>query len=261
MARARLLVTALAVAAALTLTACGGGDPAAAPTPNTTTPPPPPAPAPGVGCPEEAAGAQPVHFGPGETIGGLVYGTGEKALVLTHQSDGDLCQWVPYAKMWAEDGYKVLVFDFSRRSSSQNSTVDNATAAGEAIKYIRAQGATAVTMIGASMGATAALVAASAAQPQVTAVISLSAPTYYDGTDALKAVEKLTAPVLFAAGTGDGQYAQNAEKLLAATPSAIKKVVTTGGYDHGVDFLDPKDEGVKDIRKAITDFLAAQMPV
>ncbi|GLZ80189.1 hypothetical protein Afil01_49960 [Actinorhabdospora filicis] len=259
MARARLLLTTFAVAAALTLTACGGGDPAPAETPTTPLPPPPAA-APGADCPEDAAGAQPVHFGPGETLGGLVYGTGDKALVLTHQSDGTLCQWAPYAKTWAEQGYRVLVFDFSRRSSSQNSTVDTATAAAEALKYVRSTGATGVTMIGASMGATAALVAASAAQPPVTAVISLSAPTYYDGSDALKAVANLTAPVLYAAADGDAQYAQNVEKLMAATPAATKKSVIIGGSYHGVDFIDPKNADVGKIRDAVADFLAAQMP-
>lgn len=252
MARARLLLTAIAV---LALTACGGPTPADPVTPS--APPPPPAAAPGSTCPEDAAGAQAVHFGPGETLGGLVYGTGAKTLVLAHQSDGDLCQWAPYAKKWAGDGYRVLAFDFARRASSQNATVDNPAAVTAAIDYVRSTGASGVTLIGASMGGTAVLAAASAAQPPVTAVVSLSAPALYYGVDALAAVTKLTAPVLYAAAASDGQYAQNVEKMLAATPSEHKEKVVIEGYEHGIDLLDPANEGVKEVRDAVAQFLAA----
>ncbi|HEY1174766.1 MAG TPA: hypothetical protein VGF17_01300, partial [Phytomonospora sp.] len=105
MPRIRVLLTAALTAAALALGACSGGEPAAD---ATTTPPPSPLVAPGAGCADETKGATAVRLGPGETVGGLSFGDGAKAVVLLHQSDGDLCQWVPYAMELAERGYRAL---------------------------------------------------------------------------------------------------------------------------------------------------------
>src|SRR5262249_62042229 len=96
-------------------TACGGGRsgrPPAGGTPTARAGTPtvpassPPVPLAGVGCPSEAAGGRPVGFGAG--LGGLVLGTGRTGVVLAHQSDGDVCQWLPYGKSLAQRGYKVL---------------------------------------------------------------------------------------------------------------------------------------------------------
>ena len=47
------------------------------------------------------------------------FGSGKTAVVLGHQSDGTLCQWVPYAKRLASRGYTAIVFDFRNADSSQ----------------------------------------------------------------------------------------------------------------------------------------------
>ncbi|MEV0645950.1 alpha/beta hydrolase [Phytomonospora sp. NPDC050363] len=250
-----------ALTALTALTACSGGGPAA----DGATTPPPAAPvnAPGLTCVEDFPDAQAVRFGPGETIGGLSFGEGPRALVLLHQSNGDLCQWAPYAAELGEAGYRALAIDAPRVGSSRDAAKGNHLAVLEALTYLRAEGATAVTLVGASMGGTAVLAAAPQAAPPVDGVIALSAPTFYDGTDALEAVPALTAPVLYAAAEGDAQFGDNAVKFEAATPAATDKtLVLVDGSHHGVDFLEP-DAGPEDVkvRKAVEDFLAAHMPL
>lgn len=44
----------------------------------------------------------------GQDVGAFATGTGDTALVLAHQADGDVCQWVPKALDLAEDGYRVV---------------------------------------------------------------------------------------------------------------------------------------------------------
>ena len=51
--------------------------------------------------------------GDGATLVGLVLGTGRTGLVLGHQLGSDLCEWLPQARAFAKDGYRVLVFDFA----------------------------------------------------------------------------------------------------------------------------------------------------
>ena len=46
-------------------------------------------------------------------------GPAKTAVVLAHQSDGTLCQWVPYAKRLAARGYTAIVFDFRNAGGSQ----------------------------------------------------------------------------------------------------------------------------------------------
>ena len=261
MPRARLLLPALAIAAALALTACGGADkPAgdAAPAPTTAAP----APAPGADCEGDTEGGTPVRFGPGETLGGVSFGSGAKAVVLIHQVSSSLCQWAPYAKELAGAGYLALAIDAPRTHSSRNATVNNAEAVAEAAAHLRATGATGVVLLGASMGGTAVLAAAVQAAPPVNGVIALSPPTYFDGTDALALMPKLAVPALIAAGDGDGQFASNAEKLSGAIPAGQDSellILNSGG--HGVNFTETGyGEAAEKVRGAIDKFLAAHLP-
>lgn len=261
MSRTRVLLSALAAAAVLALAACSGGEPAADDA--TSAPPLPPVNEPGLTCADETEGATPVRLGPGGGIGGLSFGDGDKALVLLHQSNGDLCQWAPYAMELAEQGYRALAIDAPGVASSRDAEEAHHAAVTEAAAYLRAEGATAVTFVGASMGGTAVLAAAAQTTPPVDGVIALSAPTFYDGTDALAAVANLTVPVLYAAADGDAQFGENAEKFDAATPAATdEKLLLVDGSSHGVDFLDPEaGREEKKVRDAVEDFLAAHMPL
>src|SRR5215207_1583063 len=79
----------------------------------------------------------------GTKLIGHVFGSGPKAVVLGHQSQGDLCEWLPYARRLARLGYTAFAFDFRSHGLSQARTGAAANRLGldvaAAVKLMRAQ--------------------------------------------------------------------------------------------------------------------------
>ena len=116
---------------------------------------------------------------------------------------------------------------------------------------------TAIVLIGASMGGTASLVAATEVQPAVAGVVSVSGPTLYQDVAASKAAPKLTVPVLYAAGRADDEFARDAQTLYDATPATVdRKLVIVAAGLHGVDLVADGSE----VEAAVTAFLSAHAP-
>jgi len=215
----------------------------------------------GASCVEPADAARRVMIpvGDGAKITGAVLGRGRAGVVLVHQSNGDLCQWWPYARILAKSGYLVLSIDLEGRGSAGYAQYDGvqpspfgldvAAAAG----YLRAQGAAKVVLVGASMGGTSVLAGAAVTRPVVQGVISLSAPANYSEIDARTAVRRLTMPVLYAAAAEDAEFAADAKTLHAATKSPKSLIVVPGSL-HGVSLV--QDGGVPAVQRAVTAFLA-----
>lgn len=222
-------VTAAGVAASLLLLAgCAGGGSDAkgtdAASPSVT--------ADDFGClsPEQAkAGSVTFPDADGQDVEAFASGSGSTALVLAHQADGDVCQWVPRAVDLAKDGYRVVAVD------SAGSEVAELTAA---VKYARAKGAAKVLLVGASKGGTAVLSAAGVITPKVDAVVSLSAPATYGGMDASSVVPTLTMPVLYMAADLDSSFADSTRQLSRATTRAAEDDLDiVQGAAHGVGML------------------------
>lgn len=213
----------------LLLAGCGGGgggrDKAdAVPTPTAT--------ANDFGClsPEQAK-ADSVTFpgADGQDVEGYLTGTGSTGLVLAHQADGDVCQWVPHARDLAADGYRVLAVN------SAGGEVQELTAAA---KYLRAKGVTKLLLVGASKGGTSVLSAAGTIAPPVDAVVSLSAPTTYSGMDASMVVPNLTMPVFYMAAEFDSPFQDSTKELSKLSKKAKENDLTiVGGSNHGVSML------------------------
>ncbi|MBM9505891.1 alpha/beta hydrolase family protein [Actinacidiphila acididurans] len=184
------------------------------------------------GClsPEQArTGSVTFPAADGQQVEAYTTGTGSTALVLAHQADGDVCQWVPDATRLAKDGYRVVAVN------SAGSEVAELTAA---VAYVRARGAGKVLLIGASKGGTAALSAAGSITPAVDAVVSLSAPTAYGGMDASTVVPRLTMPVLYMAAHLDTAFADSTRQLSRATGRApVNDLWIVSGARHGVSML------------------------
>ncbi|MFI6058636.1 alpha/beta hydrolase family protein [Streptomyces sp. NPDC051286] len=158
-------------------------------------------------------------------------GTGTGAgIVLAHQSDGTACQWKDKADELHRAGYQVLAV---------NSVGQEVSEIVGAAGYLRGKGAKKLLLMGASKGGTAVLTAAPELQPQPDAVVSLSAPTLYSGMNALGAVPKLTAPVLYMAAEYDEYFGDDAKTLnRASTRSAEHKLIyVKGAGEHGVALL------------------------
>jgi pimeloyl-ACP methyl ester carboxylesterase len=162
----------------------------------------------------------------------LVLGSGSTGLVLANESDVDLCDWKPYASVWAERGYRVLIFNYSSGPADRDVLA--------AVAELRRRGSGRVFLIGASMGGTAVLAAAAAAQPPVAGVISLSGPAAFAGVDAGPAMRRLTVPALFLVGELDEPFADDAKTLYAACAAKDKKLELLPTGSHGTGLIDER---------------------
>ena len=166
------------------------------------------------------------------------FGSGKTAVVLAHQSDGTLCQWVPYAKRLAARGYTAIAFDFRNAGGSQNVPWTATRRLGgdvaAAAQAARAAGATKVFLVGASLGGSAVISAGANVRPQVAGVVSVSGSA--DLADALVAAKRLRAPALYLAAKGDRDFAADVPRLAAATRSPHEAIVLPG-YEHGVQLV------------------------
>lgn len=173
----------------------------------------------------------------GQDVEAFATGTGDTALVLAHQADGDVCQWAPDAEELGKEGYRVVAVQ------SAGSEVAEITAA---VTYARSKGAHKVLLMGASKGGTTVLTSAGTITPPVDAVVSLSAPADYNGMDAAGTVPGLTMPVFYMAAEGDTAFAASTKDLSKATTKAKENDLTiVGGANHGVSMLDNPDNFAK----------------
>jgi pimeloyl-ACP methyl ester carboxylesterase len=195
----------------------------------------------------DLSGSEAVSFpsADGVRLEGRLFGDGTAAVVLSHMQPADQTSWFGFATRLAEAGYLVLTYDFRGYCPGR----DGGCSAGErdvgaiwqdvlgAMEFVRARGATSVSLVGASMGGTASFVAASRAGVDVRAVIALSAPASVDGLaiDGLL-LSNVTASKLFIAGVGDALAARDAEALYQAAPPP-KRVEILPADDHGTDLL------------------------
>ncbi|MEU3452965.1 alpha/beta hydrolase [Micromonospora sp. NPDC006766] len=230
-------------------------------------PPPEPKPKPtglnaGEACPEWAGGGRQIVFGSelDAELGGVVLGSGSTGVVLAHMAGGDVCQWLPYGKQLADRGYRVLAFDFAGSGVSLGHGVLLGRQVEAAADALRADGASQIALVGASMGGASVLAAAPTLSPAPAAVVALSPPTAYHDADAAAAAPKITVPVFYGAGNMDGSFAESARQLHDATPQTTQRqLVLAPTSAHGVFLLNP-ETGSIEIRDGLTTFLDTYAP-
>jgi pimeloyl-ACP methyl ester carboxylesterase len=221
--------------------------------------------------PPPSPGSDPVAFtaaGGLELEGRLFEASGATAgIVLAHMRPADQSSWFEYAETLADEGYRTLTFNF--RGSCPGG--DAGCSEGEtdpsvlwrdvaaAVRYLRSTGVPRVAVIGASMGGTAALVAAAQPTGRIGAVATLSAPISIDGLDATPAVlSAVSAAKLFVAGNADTGAASDAQSMydLSVPPKRVEILPTD---DHGTDMLEG-NQG-PNLRGVLTSWLARFLPV
>jgi pimeloyl-ACP methyl ester carboxylesterase len=197
----------------------------------------------------------------GGKLMGYLLGDGRTGIVLANETQHDACTWLPYAKNLADRGYRVLAFDFNGEHGTtfvQGSTEDGDVVAAAGL--VRERGADKVVLLGASRGGAAVLVAATKVQPAVAAVLSLSGPASFNGMDALAAVPKLRAPVLYLVADEDDPFYRDARSLANATPTKLTTLFVIKGGGHGEQFVLDEVTTSGQAMAAIDDFLAKHVP-
>jgi pimeloyl-ACP methyl ester carboxylesterase len=211
----------------------------------------------------DLSGSEVVSFAStdGVELEGRLFGDGTAAVILSHMRPADQTSWYPFATRLADADYLVLTYNFRGYCPGG----EGGCSSGEldvgaiwqdvlgAIEFVAERGATSVSLVGASMGGTASLVAASRPGVDVRAVVSLSAPASIEGLVVDGAVlSNVTAAKLFIAGVGDAQAARDAEALYERSPPP-KRVEIVPADDHGTDLLSgPRAE---DVRRLIEVYL------
>jgi pimeloyl-ACP methyl ester carboxylesterase len=178
----------------------------------------------------------------GPRLVGLLLGSGKTGVVLSHELRANLCHWLPFARVLAKSGYRVLAFDFSSHGSSGMSNrvsggIDQEVVA--AGRLLLARGVQKLYVVGASMGGTASIVAATQLGPRLAGVASLSGPAQFDGLDAAAAASRLTVPSLFVAANDDAPFADDARTLFDAVQADGKSLEVLPGSAHGTFLLTP----------------------
>jgi pimeloyl-ACP methyl ester carboxylesterase len=156
-------------------------------------------------------------------------GKGTRVIILSNQSDEDLCSWLPLAQRLVDRGLKVALYDYVTSPRAD---------LGRAIRYVRNHGATAVALVGASEGAKTSIVVGVKVKPPVQAVVSLSAEDALQGVAVAPYAAKLRIPTLFLTAGQDRYGSTSATKgYYRAAPARTKRLVVVPGTAHGTALL------------------------
>lgn len=225
----------------------------------------------GPAAPPPSPGSRPVSFTTADGVdleGRLFEAEGASAgVVLAHMRPADQSSWFDYADTLADDGYRTLTFDFrgycpggdAGCSGGETEPASLWRDVAAAVTFLRSTGVPRVAVIGASMGGTAALVAAAEPRARLNAVATLSAPVTIDGlTASPEVLVAAGAAKLFVAGNGDVAAASDAEAMYDGSVPP-KRVEIVPSDDHGTDLLDG-NQG-PNVRRLLSVWLAQFLPV
>jgi predicted alpha/beta-hydrolase family hydrolase len=265
---ARRALAVLVTAGLAVATVACAEPPPSSPNPNATASasasPGPSLPPVGSGCTQAANLGRPLRLtnGAGLSIAAVDLGSGPTAVVLAHQSDGSLCEWMPYGETLAAKGYRVLAFDFAGSGSSsmpkQKTYVEDIRTA---VVYLREQGVKTIVIIGASMGATMSVVAGAAILPPVDGLVAVSPPLTFDGVNAEKAAPSLRTPTLYIAGDTDGDFATYSRAIYNGTPGDLRDILIVKAQQHGLRLFDAETQATLEVRNAVESFLSVHAPL
>jgi pimeloyl-ACP methyl ester carboxylesterase len=204
----------------------------------------------------EPSPGQPLRFitDDGIELAGEIRGPGAAGVVLAHAFPTDRSSWSGFAEFLRGKGYLTLAFDFRGYGDSEGvrDVPEIWRDVLAAVSTLREQGAGRVVLLGASMGGTASLVAAS--QAEVDGVVTLSAPTTFMGLEAsAEVLAGVDEPKLFIAAEGDASAPDSAQSLYELS-SGAKRVEIVTGEEHGADLLEGGRAEV--VRNLVLQFLA-----
>jgi pimeloyl-ACP methyl ester carboxylesterase len=193
--------------------------------------------------------------------GGVVfadlYGSGDRGLVLAHGGPFNKESWRPQAEQFAAAGFFVLAFDFRGYGSSHGpGQADVFTAPLDldvlaAVRYLHANGAKTVSIVGGSLGGGAAGDASIASEPgEIDRLVFL-------GSSPNGPADKLKSPSLFIVArddtSGDGPRLPGIRSQFEKAPQP-KKLLILDGSAHA-QYLFQTSQG-KRVMQEILQFLS-----
>jgi len=173
-------------------------------------------------------------------------GSGDRGVLMLHESPADLCGWEPYGAELARQGFRVMLVDLRTFGLSQRGPYGGRRGAVAdvrgAVDELKHRGAKQVAVVGASYGGVTALAAAPELGQEIGGVASLSGELELPNTglNALAAMPNIHVPVLIMGSRKDPYLdEEGARTLLRAATAAPAQLVEFDGSDHGWNLLDP----------------------
>jgi pimeloyl-ACP methyl ester carboxylesterase len=188
-----------------------------------------------------------------------IYGSGDRAVVLAHGGQFNKESWAKQAQILASAGFQVLALDFRGYGKSHGPGDSDVLSAPlyldvlAAVRYLRAHGAKKVSIVGGSMGGSAAGDASIASLPgEIDRLVLL-------GAAPSEPAEKLKSPILYMVArddaSGDGPRLPGIRKQYEASPQP-KELIVLEGSAHA-QHLFQTDQGDRVMRE-ILRFLTAK---
>jgi pimeloyl-ACP methyl ester carboxylesterase len=206
-----------------------------------------------------AAGQTAVSFPTedGGVISADLYGEGSRGIVLAHGGRFNKESWKPQAERLSAAGFRVLAIDF-RGVGKSRGPGDSESAPWQldvlaAVHYLHRAGAKSVSVIGGSMGGSAAGDASIISKPgEIDRIVFLGAAPNLPA-------EKLKSPTLFIVArddaSGDGPRLPGIKAQYEKAPQP-KKLIVLDGSAHA-QYLFQTDQGER-VMHEILDFLTAK---
>jgi pimeloyl-ACP methyl ester carboxylesterase len=186
-------------------------------------------------------------------------------VVVANDVPHDLCETFTPARFLAARGYRVLVFDYRDRGTSDTSNnpgrldKDGAGAVAE----LRSRGAVRVILLGSYAGVAASVVAATEIQPPVDGLIGISPAAFrgqwvqgpFGPIGALQAAPHLRVPALYVTVRTDSYVSLGeVRRLFRLTGSPNKDLLVIPSGSAGFDMIDFNSYGDR-VRTAILSFV------
>jgi pimeloyl-ACP methyl ester carboxylesterase len=179
-----------------------------------------------------------------------VFGSGTKGVVMANDVPHPICDEIPEARLLAEKGFRVIVFDYRDRGQSGSGgshpgRLDlDVVAAAEKLRHL---GAGCVVLAGSYGGVAASILAALDLHPAPAALIGFSPAVYryqyiqgpFGPESALAAAPRLRLPTLYVTERGDSFLrVGEARRLLDVTGSRDKRLLVVSPWLAGWSLLD-----------------------
>jgi pimeloyl-ACP methyl ester carboxylesterase len=169
----------------------------------------------------------PVEFaGPNaRTLRGLRSGETDPWIVLVHDEDRDLDGWLQLAGWLADHGVSVLAFDLPGHGASDDPWEPTLAVAAvrSAVDFAISEGSRRPHLVGAGIGATAALVAAADPERHIASIAAFS-PHLDERVAELAHLREPTAPKLIFVGSHSEKALQEAEAVFRASVGPCQMV-------------------------------------